>query len=252
MIISKHISYYYSEDRLQYLNKIIHETNSYCYETNIFIHTNENMKIDQLISYTNGSIHIIYHDLTNINPYYLTWKCRSLLYDQRNQYDIFMYIEDDILVPSKAIEYWLRYNEDLIEMNYNLGFVRIEKDNNNIEYITDLANQKFDKFLQIKNFYFCINDKNPYCAFWIYNKKEFNNFVNNKLYNVENINGYGIREMSAIGLHGKYNNWYKHTLIPMVDGKLIDDCKIYHLPNNYVTNKSSPYATIKFTEAIKN
>jgi hypothetical protein len=54
-----------------------------------------------------------------------------------------MYIEDDILVPSKAIKYWLEYNEKLIEYNCNLGFVRIEVDNN-IEYITDLPAVKFE------------------------------------------------------------------------------------------------------------
>ena len=36
-----------------------------------------------------------------------------------------MYIEDDILVQKKAIEYWEKYNEKLIEFNYNLGFLRI-------------------------------------------------------------------------------------------------------------------------------
>ena len=29
-----------------------------------------------------------------------------------------MYIEDDILVSDRTIQYWLKYNEDLIKMNY--------------------------------------------------------------------------------------------------------------------------------------
>ena len=59
-----------------------------------------------------------------------------------------MYIEDDILVPWKTIQYWLEYNEKLISMNYNLGFVRIEVDNN-IEYITDLHGLQFDTIINL-------------------------------------------------------------------------------------------------------
>ena len=88
------------------------------------------------------------------------------------------------------------------------------------------------------------------CAFWIYNKTEFNNFVDSKYYNINNISGYGIREQSAIGLHGINTVYYKNTLIPIVNNKLIEECKIYHMPNNYVRNKNTPYATIKFNEAI--
>jgi hypothetical protein len=63
------------------------------------------LKVGVFNNYTNGCIKIIYHDLSNIDPFYLTWKCRKLLKQQKNDYDVFMYIEDDILVPSKAIKY---------------------------------------------------------------------------------------------------------------------------------------------------
>ena len=39
-------------------------------------------------------------------------------------------------------------------------------------------------------------------------------------------------------------------IIPIINNKLIEDCKIYHMPNNYVADKSSLWATIKFDEAI--
>jgi hypothetical protein len=161
-----------------------------------------------------------------------------------------MYIEDDILVPYKAIQYWLEYNQILLEMNYNLGFVRIEVEDG-IEYITDLYGEIFDTFIDLNEKKYCVNNKNPYCAFWIYNKNEFNNFVNSKYYNINNISGYGIREQSAIGLHGIHTVYYKNTLIPIVNNKLIEECKIYHMPNNYVLNKNTPFATIKFNEAMK-
>jgi hypothetical protein len=251
MKITMHISFYYLENRLQYINKIIDETNIYNYSTDIFIHTNNiNLTTSQLKTYINGDITIIYHDLSNIHPFYLTWKCRDLLYKQRFDYDIFIYIEDDILVPNKAIEYWLQYNKEAIEHNYNLGFLRIEIDNTNTEYITDLYNEKFDKSQIVNNKLYCVNNKNPYCAFWIYNKKEFNKFVESSYYDINNIIGYDIREKSAIGLHGINTNWYKGTIIPIIDNKLHDDCRIYHLPNNYVNDTNSIFATIKFNDCI--
>ena len=251
MKISKHISFYFLKNRIIYINNIIDETNKYEYTTDIFIHTNSiDLQEGMFNNYTNGYIKIIYHDLANINPFYLTWKCRELLQKQQDEYDIFIYIEDDILVPYKAIKYWLEYNEKLIEMNYNLGFVRIEVENN-IEYITDLYGEKFDNIINLNEKKYCVNNKNPYCAFWIYNKSEFNKFVNSKYYNINNISGYKIREQSAIGLHGLNTDWYKNTLIPIINNKLIEECKIYHMQNNYVLDKNTAFATIKFDEALK-
>lgn len=251
MKITKHICFYFLVDRIIYINKIIDETNKYEHVTDIYIHTN-NMCLEKNMfnNYDNGVITIVYHDLTNIDPFYLTWKCRELLKHQKNEYDVFMYVEDDILVPNEALKYWLKYNENLIEMNYNLGFVRIEIENNT-EYITDLYGEYFDRTICLNGQKYCVNNKNPYCAFWIYNKNEFNKFVNSKYYNCNNIRGYGIREKSAIGLHGLQTNWYKNTLIPIDNDRLIEDCKIYHLPNNYVLDKNSPFATIKFKDALK-
>lgn len=251
MKIIKHISFYFLTERMIYINRIIDETNKYEYVTDIFIHTNNvDLHEGMFNPYVNGHIKIIYHDLTNIDPFYLTWKCRHLLKQQRNEYDIFIYIEDDILVPYKAIQYWLDYNQILLEMNYNLGFVRIEVDNG-IEYISDLYREKFDTFIDLNEKKYCVNNKNPYCAFWIYNKNEFNNFINSEYYNINNILGYGTREQSAIGLHGIKTNYYKNTLIPIVNNKLIEECKIYHMPNNYVLNKKTHFSTIKFNEALK-
>ena len=250
MKITKHIYFYYLTDRIIYINNIIDETNKYEYTTDIFIHTNNiDLQEEMFNNYTNGYIKIIYHDLSNIHPFYLTWKCRDLLQQQQHEYDIFIYIEDDILVPYKAIKYWLEYNEKLIKMNYNLGFVRIEVENN-IEYITDIC-VKLDNIINLNEEIYCVNDKNPYCAFWIYNKNEFNNFVNSKYYNINNISDYGIREQSAIGLHGTSTDWYKNTLIPIINNKLIEECKIYHMPNNYVLDKNTCFAKIKFDEVLK-
>jgi hypothetical protein len=256
MKITKHISFYYVETRITYINTIIESANNYEIETDIFIHTNNpNLQVTNLNAYTNGKLEIVYHDLTHIHPYFLTWFSRDLLYKQRNNYDIFMYIEDDILVPYKAIAYWLEYSDKCIEMNFNLGFVRIEIENGE-EYITDVLRTQLDTIIIVNNILYCVNNKNPYCAFWIYNKKEFNAFANSKNYSLDSYivynyeKYYQIREISAFGWNVPGINHYKNTLIPIVNNKLIGDCKIYHMPNNYVENESNKHIMTPFDNAI--
>jgi hypothetical protein len=247
--ITKHISFFYKKDRLAYLNKIIDTTNNYDYYTDIYIHTNENFNNNELNYYQNGKIKIVIHDLSNENPFFLTWKCRDLMKSQQNEYDIFIYTEDDIQIPKKTINYWLKNYQKLLNNKYNLGFVRIEKKSNNDEYITDI-NTKLNKIVTIEKELFILNN-NPYCAMWIYDKNEFKKFVNSKYWNLTMVGAcYDIREQSAIGLHGKCTDWFKGTLIPIVNKRLIEDCKIYHLPNNYVNNPSTNFGKIKFNDIV--
>ena len=126
MKIANHICFFYTEQtasRFEYVNKIILETNKYVYQTDIFIHTNVEWSKDLLSAYNNGNITVIVHGLSNENPFYLSWKCRPVLLTQVDDYDIFMYIEDDMLVPTESINYWLKYKDMLLEQNYNLGFI---------------------------------------------------------------------------------------------------------------------------------
>jgi len=226
---------------------IIDEISSYDHIVDIFIHTNNNFDFNLLNKNKNGNLNIICHDLKGENPFYLTWKCREILKKQKDDYDIFVYVEDDILVPKKTLEYWIKNNDFLISLNYNLGFFRIEiSEKDNEEYLTDIPKDKneFKKINIGENEYF-LNDINPYCAFWIYNKKEFNKFVESNFFDPKNIIGYDIREQSSIGLHGLWTSWYKATVIPILNGKIIEDCKIYHLPNNYINNENH---AIKFKD----
>jgi hypothetical protein len=249
MKITIHITFFYLPDRVVYINKIIDETNNYGCTADIHLHTNEpTLNETAFNKYTNGRLQIIHHDLSNMNPFYLTWLCRDLMKQQQHEYDAFMYIEDDILVPYKAIQYWVNYNEKLINLNYNLGFVRIEVADNT-EYITDIRRKHFDTYIRLDETY-CVNNVNPYCAFWIYNKQEFNKFVKSKYYDINNIPNYHIREKSAIGLHGNGTNWYKGTVIPLRNNTLTPDCRIYHMPNNYVGGRKG-FASIKFEEALR-
>jgi len=241
--IAKHISFYLSDStisRVKYLNSILYEINTYdCGVVDVFIHVNNDYPLDEIRLLENklGEVKIVCHNLENTHPYYLTWKCRTLLKEQKNDYDIFMYIEDDILVPWTAIEYWLAYKDLVLKTNNNVGFLRVEVDKNGTEYTVDV-NDKLKSTVTINDIAFINNNKNPYCGFWIYDNKEFNRFINSHYYDIANIEGYKIREKSAVGLHGILSCWYDKTIIPLINERPISACKIYHLANNYLTENS--------------
>ena len=116
MKISKHIIFHYVEERISFVNTIINEINNYKISTDIFIHTNNpELDINYFITYTNGCIEIIYHDMTDQDPYTLPIKCKDLLKEQRNDYDIFMYIEDDRLDRSDSLRKYIRSLDYTIE-----------------------------------------------------------------------------------------------------------------------------------------
>ena len=146
-----------------------------------------------------------------------------------------------IIVPKNTINYWVDYKDKLLKENYNLGFIRIELDQSGNECAPDLGIPPDNSYIPvlnkkiiIDNEDYIINNINPYCAFWIYDKNEFNRFIDSIFYDPVNIIGYGERETIAIGLHGINTNWYKNTVLPLENNKLTNSCKIYHLPNNYI------------------
>jgi len=247
--IAKHVSFHFNKDKIRFINRILKESNKYKYVTDVFIHTNDKAVTTSLFeAYTNGTLHIIHHDMTGQDPLTLTWKCREMLEKQKDKYDVFMYIEDDILVPVAALDYWIEGHEQLVANGYNLGFVRVETCDNE-EYMTDVNSTLKTKIeLNGKSYY--INDINHYCAFWIYDKQEFNNFVSSKYWDVKNVPYYETREKSGIGLHGFEMTWYKATVIPVQNMQLTDACKIRHLSNNYA-KRHPVFGILKFKDAIE-
>lgn len=234
MKLAVHICSFVGEnyrERFIYLKKIVKNYLTINKNIHIFIHTNKISK-----DYKLKDVKYVVHNLKNKNPFYLSWKCRLLIEKQRKKYDYFIYSEDDILFTRKNFQYWLKYKNSCIKNNFNLGFVRTEEKNKRI-FLTDLFN-KLKYKLKVSKQMFVVNTVNSYCALWIYDKKELNKFINTKFWKFKwkgkNIFAfYGIREMSAIGWHGKNMSRYKSTIIPLIKNKLHSGAFIKHLSNNH-------------------
>ena len=83
---------------------------------------------------------------------------------QKNDYDVFIYTEDDILFEKKNFNYWLKYKDLCLNDNYNLGFLRFEinKKDKNL-YSTDQVEQS-SKYLNLSKKKYLVL-ANSYCAF---------------------------------------------------------------------------------------
>jgi hypothetical protein len=254
----KHIAFFYREDRLNYLNQMIQAANTYPFYTDIFIHTNTIFDTDTLTKPTNGEIFLIGHDLTKKDPMRLPWYIRPLMKSQKDAYDIFIYTEDDILVPKEAIEYWLTNKDICIRNGCTLGFLRMEVDWEGKEFISDLHNehsvsQQMTKITNLNSTLYAINDVNPYVAFWIYDKQEFHRFLESPHWNPNALLPmYGVREAAAIGMASTRtpDRLYAHTLLPLDTLKVLPACRVYHLANNYVNTPYCFFATLLLEEAV--
>ena len=265
MDIAVHIPIYYIEERTIYIHKILNSLSKIKHNIQVFIYSNENF--DLCYNCNNIQVQLIKLKVLNhkrrfvwrfdksrrmsldklpillktyIDPYYLTWANRMYVVKYVNLFDVQIYLEDDIGFTKKTFDYWLYHKDFGIDNDYNIGFLRFEIDETNkMQYYTDLYKIP-KKIIKISNKLFLLNDINPYCGFWIYDKNELKKFINSREWRFK-IDKYETREKSAIGWNSKKMKRYKGTIIPLKRIKektyTIDDaCTVHHYSNNYINN----------------
>ena len=253
--IAVHIPFYikkpYNKKKLQNFKKVCSNLLKLSKDTKIFVHSN------QRFLNKNKKITYLKYNFKDDHPFKLTWYCRSLMKSQKNNFDIFIYCEDDILFNKKNLHYWLKYKDSCINNNYNLGFLRYEINKKNKKYYSTDQIEPSSKYLNIsKKKYLVLANSN--CSFWIYDKKEFGDFIKTKFYNfnwrwisVSNI--LLIREMAAVGWHGENMNGismgrYLATIIPFKKKKLDDGALIRHLSDNYANAPQGLFGRLKISQ----
>ena len=259
MKISTHIAYYHYPDKESSNRRykyVVSMLNDYFNEweveqIDIYIHTNtEDAKIilDELISKTHIHVSFIIHDLSNENPHNLTWKHRELMETQKNDYDVFIYVEDDIGIPYKALKYWLEYKDILIMNKYNPGFIRIEINEKKELFCTDIL-VPCNPIFNINDTIFAWNHQH-YCAFWICDKNELLQFINSIYWKKHGYfpngctapeNPQWSRESAATGFKLAHRGLLNSpgAVFPIsYNNNISDVCFVYHLPNNYIDSGS--------------
>jgi hypothetical protein len=237
-----HITFAFEEKRLDNLYKIINNIKNYSFfsKKDVFIHTNKKFDIQDS--------NLIIHDIDKLDhPWLLTWCHRPFIKNQIEEYDVFMYLEDDIFYPENAIKYWFENNKKLQNTKYDLGFCLLEKDDKNNEYFVSLRkNEKCTNKIILDNVEY-IELKRNYKASWIYDKKYLKNTNNNFFIPLNKFN----KNCRVLAARGNQNE-DKNTLVPLYDNFYNLNSKIYHLSNKYYkSNNKLGYGSVNFKNSIK-
>jgi hypothetical protein len=235
--LSCHISFFYKEERLSTLSRVVKGIIDIDSVKNkdIFIHSNEFFELE--------GANTIVHNLEGKHPYVLSWLHRDLLKTQENSYDAFMYLEDDILFTNNNFLYWNEYFRHLKNNNFDLGYLRIETSNGR-EYVTDLLAGEHNKGrVSLKDNRYIIFDR-KYWGFWLYDKDTFREFVNTPNF----LNSSYSDIMREEAARGFINN--RSALIPEINNEPHEGCKVYHLSNNYVDDVNSHHAKVLYKDSF--
>ena len=221
--------------RFDYLKENILSLKKLSLPTDIFIHTHNNFLNDKELD-----ANIINHQINNddLEKGYLTWLTRPEMQKQKDSYNYFMYLEHDIKFTEKNLQYYLKFQKNLSSKKFNLGFLIYEKNNKDNQNYSIHITERLKNFVCIDSQKFFINDLENYCCFWIYDQKQFKDFIGSKWWNfkkkVHNFrHNYGITERSSIGFNALNINYFIATLLPEINNQTDPDCFIEHMTNNY-------------------
>jgi len=226
------ISFHNVPEKLEYLLKVINTFKSYPLYTDIIVDTNSYIDLKNVIL----SVH------NNLNhPWDLTWMHRKHIKEKINDYDYFIYVEDDMQIPYENFKNYIDDFSNLWSKGYIPSFVRVEMFNN-IEYVVDVTEKQcFSNIIKIEDKEY-IQLSQPYHAFWILPKEELQKTMK--------------QDFLTVGATREEAAWYPAKRLNKKQLVLIDDkqvshlCYSYHLSNNYSSFKGTPFGKIEINKII--
>jgi len=223
------ICFHYIEDRFRYLDVLMDRfLNEYTSRFNVTVIVDTNSKQGEMRlreRYPDDRVGIFRHDRL-AHPFHLTWMHRYHISLHKDEYDFFMYVEDDMDIP---LENFVRYLENF-RIVWPRGvpvFLRVEE-KDGVRYNSDAERREPVRHLEIlkdREFVTEMMHPLPYHAFWICPGDVLRSimppdFVKCSI-SRETAASFLIWEMRKKG----YLQWE--------DGNVSRKCLAYHLPNNY-------------------
>jgi hypothetical protein len=230
------VSFHYVESRFSNFKKVVDIIKNYPHNTKIIVDTNQYFDM--------GDVDIVIHD--NLwHPYQLAWEHRKHVLSNLDDYDYFMYVEDDMYVPYESFSEFVENFDDLWP-KYIPGFIRVETYNGE-DYVVDIYTHKSkSSIIEINNKkYIGLNYPEHYHAFWILPQKQLKEIISEKFYMLSKC-----REHAAsCVLWGDFSP-RPIALIRVEDGTVSTKSFSYHLSNNYSSNPDNQFGKIKLSKII--
>ena len=224
------IAFHYIPERIKYVESLIKRFSAYPLDVTIIVDCNEHIKIE--------GAHVSVHNRLE-HPYYLTWMHRKHIKNNVDNYDWFMYVEDDMDIPWENFQTYME-NFSLLWPVYIPSFVRIEEFEGK-QFITDMTERQSKVSINIKEKEF-LSLNSPYHAFWIMPQKELKETLTKDFVRMTTY-----REMAA-----SYPMWelQKKPMVMIENGQISPLCYSYHLTNNYAEFPSTPFAKIEINKLL--
>ena len=213
----------YGNKNDNYLNTLLQSLREISYEKDIIVQSNIEKNLGDDIQCLIG--------LPNADPRSLVFAHRQLFIDNLNNYDLFLYTENDILITQQNIEAFLDISKMLPE-NQVLGFVRYEVNQENEIQLTDIHYQYHWTTKSVQ----CVQSKifaqlnNYHSACYLLTQSQLSRAIQSGNYdNFPRISGSGgILEAASAD---PFIDCGLEKVICLSD---IDRFLVQHLPNNYI------------------
>lgn len=214
----------------------------------IVIHVNTNLAKELILSnFSEAEIHVC---STLLHPFDLTWQHRQYIKDHINDYDVFMYIEDDMLIKYEQLTNYLK-NLEVVWPNYVPTFFRYELNKQGERYAVDVTRvvATSQDIISFNNKKFCKTDT-IYCACWVLPGSLLKELLSVCSNCFTQIRPGLVREHAA-----SFVNWHlkKPCLIELEKDKfeISDLCTIHHLSNKYVNwTEQKLFGKTKLTDVL--
>ncbi len=207
-----------------------------------------------------------------LNNRLLPWYHVSLMKEayKDTTYSHFLYLEDDICINKENFLYWCNSRNALKKFNLIPGFIRIEKNKNDLYAIDFIKKVKKNKLanVSINKSYNFISHKYPYQAMYLYDRElikehldgpssnpdcghgAFNtNFIDKRMINLD------LMAKASIGLtYINVPSGFESRIVVLynLNKKQLDEkCYINHLSNKYSKLKNSWFGNYKVGEVIE-
>jgi SAM-dependent methyltransferase len=212
-----------------YVKRLIEEYSSFTKHVDIVILS------DILKNYGDGiDIHI---GLPNKNPRSLPFGWKKVFYEKLNDYDIFIYTEDDTLITENHLNLFIDSTKELPEDKI-LGFLRYEVDKNGNKFCSSIHSHYHWKVGSVEkygnNFY--AHFTNLHGACFILTRKHLKKCLKND--NFMRSPCVGQYDMQCTAATEPYTVGGLEKVINISE---IEKCIVHHLPNQYLDRMGIPY-----------
>lgn len=216
----------------------------------LVVHTNNEEGKQQILNKFQNINIIVCNNLEH--PYFLTWQHRSYMIDKIDQYDAFIYVEDDIVIKYEQLINHLKNLNDLWP-NYVPVLVRYEFNKHNERYSVDSIEPfklRSENIIQNNNVFYC-NVGMYYSGCWSLTKPILKELINQGLEFLTTKREKS-REVAASLVNWELNKQGVVQIEKQADKfQISEHSLIHHTSNKYVNQPYGMFGRIKIVDVLQ-